>query len=43
MNIDPLDLVLLCLYMGGTIAFGLWMGRGQKTANDYLLDGRDLP
>lgn len=43
MSIAPLDLVLLCLYMAGTIAFGLWMGRGQKTANDYLLGGRDLP
>lgn len=39
----PLDLVLLVAYLGGTIAFGLWMGRGQKTANDYLLGGRDLP
>ena len=43
MAIAPLDLVLLCVYMLGTIAFGLWMGRGQKTANDYLLGGRDLP
>src|SRR5688572_4873888 len=29
--------------MAGTIAFGLWMGRGAKTANDYLLGNRDLP
>ncbi len=43
MDIAPLDLALLVLYLGGTIAFGLWMGRGQKTANDYLLGGRDLP
>lgn len=43
MNIAPLDLVLLCCYMAVTIAFGLWMGRGQKTANDYLLGGRNLP
>jgi SSS family transporter len=43
MSIAPLDLVLLCLYMAGTIAFGLWMGRGQKTASDYLLGNRDLP
>lgn len=43
MTIGPLDLVLLCAYMAGTIAFGLWMGRGQKTANDYLLGNRDLP
>ncbi len=43
MSIAPLDLVLLCLYMAGTIAFGLWMGRGQKSASDYLLGNRDLP
>ncbi|MFY9342687.1 MAG: sodium:solute symporter [Planctomycetota bacterium] len=43
MAIAPLDLVLLVAYLAATIAFGLWMGRGQKTANDYLLGGRDLP
>jgi solute:Na+ symporter, SSS family len=43
MSIAPLDLGLLCLYLGATIAFGLWMGRGQKSAHDYLLGGRDLP
>lgn len=43
MNIAPFDLALLCVYMAGTIAFGLWMGRGQKSASDYLLGGRDLP
>jgi solute:Na+ symporter, SSS family len=43
MNIEALDLAVLCVYLAGTIAFGLWMGRGQKTANDYLLGGRDLP
>jgi SSS family transporter len=43
MNLPAVDLVLLCVYMLGTIAFGLWMGRGQKSANDYLLGGRDLP
>ena len=43
MGLSPLDLVLLCVYMLGTVAFGLWMGRGQKSASDYLLGGRDLP
>jgi len=43
MTIAPLDLVLLVVYLGGTIAFGLWMGRGQKSAQDYLLGGRNLP
>lgn len=43
MAIAPLDLALLCVYVGGTIAFGLYMGRGQRSAQDYLLGGRDLP
>jgi SSS family solute:Na+ symporter len=43
MSISTLDLLILVLYMGATIAFGLWMGRGQKNASDYLLGGRDLP
>ncbi|MFK7742282.1 MAG: sodium:solute symporter [Planctomycetota bacterium] len=43
MAIDPIDLFLLVAYLLATIAFGLWMGRGQKSASDYLLGGRDLP
>ncbi len=43
MPIGPVDLTILILYMAGTIAFGLWMSRGQKSASDYLLGGRNLP
>jgi solute:Na+ symporter, SSS family len=43
MAIGTLDLFILVLYMAATIVFGLWMGRGQKNASDYLLGGRDLP
>ncbi|HEB51836.1 MAG TPA: transporter [bacterium] len=43
MAIAPLDLALLIAYVGATVAFGLWIGRGQRSANDYLLGGRDLP
>lgn len=43
MPIGFFDLAILIVYMAGTIAFGLWMGRGQKSATDYLLGGRDLP
>ena len=43
MAISPLDLTLLLVYIAATVAFGLWMGRGQKNATDYLLGGRDLP
>ena len=43
MSIGPVDLSILILYMAGTIVFGLCMSRGQKSATDYLLGGRDLP
>jgi len=42
MPIGNLDLAILVVYMAGTIALGLWLGRG-RTAVDYLLGGRDLP
>lgn len=43
MAIGPIDLTILVVYLIGTVAFGLWMGRGQKSASDYLLGGRNLP
>lgn len=43
MTIGSVDLVLLIAYLLLTVLFGLWMGRGQRSAKDYLLGGRDLP
>lgn len=43
MAIGPIDLTLLIVYLVATVAFGLFMGRGQKSATDYLLGGRNLP
>lgn len=43
MAIGTVDLTILIVYLAGTVAFGLWMGRGQRSATDYLLGGRDLP
>ncbi|MCB9877300.1 MAG: sodium/solute symporter [Planctomycetes bacterium] len=43
MAISPLDLSVLGVYLAATVAFGVWMGRGQKSASDYLLGGRNLP
>jgi SSS family transporter len=37
------DLVVLVAYMAGVVLFGLWTGRGQRGAADYMLGGRDLP
>lgn len=38
-----LDLVVLLLYLGGTTALGMWIGRDQKSANDYFVAERAIP
>lgn len=43
MPIGPLDLVIVGAYLVGMVVLGVWLGRGQTTAKDYLLGGRDLP
>lgn len=36
-----LDALVLCAYLGGTTALGMWLGRKQKDARDYFVgDGR---
>lgn len=42
-SLSPLDLVVIAIYLGGIIALGVRLGRGQKTTRDYFLGGRDLP
>ena len=43
MAIGTTDLTILVAYLIVTIVFGLYMSRGQKSATDYLLGGRNLP
>ncbi|MBL8730455.1 MAG: sodium:solute symporter [Planctomycetes bacterium] len=43
MSIGPLDTAIVAVYLLGMVALGVWLGRGQHTAKDYLLGGRDLP
>jgi len=43
MDLDTLDLAIVVAYLVGMIALGVWLGRGQASARDYLLGGRDLP
>jgi solute:Na+ symporter, SSS family len=38
-----LDWGLLLLYMAGTTALGIWLGRGQKDARDYFVAGGTIP
>jgi SSS family solute:Na+ symporter len=37
------DLLVLAAYLAGVVLFGLWIGRGQRGAADYMLGSRDLP
>jgi SSS family transporter len=37
------DWVVILVYLGGIIGFGLWQGRGQTTTRDYFLGSRSMP
>jgi solute:Na+ symporter, SSS family len=41
--VGPIDLGIIVAYLTGTLALGLWIGRGQKEVSGYLLGDRDLP
>ena len=43
MTIGTLDLLILLVYLAGTVGIGCWVGRGTTGAKDYLLGSRDLP
>ena len=43
MNIHPLDASIVVIYLLAVLAFGLWIGRGQRTSSDYFLGGRSMP
>jgi len=42
-KISPIDLSILLVYLGGMVTFGLYLGRRQKTASDFMVGGRDFP
>ncbi len=37
------DWMVIVLYLGGIIAFGVWLGRGQKDTRDYFLGSKRIP
>lgn len=37
------DLLVLVVYLGGTTALGMWIGRSQKSATDYFVAERSIP
>ena len=43
LNIHALDGAIVVVYMLAVLAFGLWIGRGQRNTSDYFLGGRSLP
>ncbi len=43
MSGDGLDLAVVGAYLAGVVVFGLWIGRGQKGATDYMLGDRSIP
>lgn len=38
-----LDLLVLLLYLGGTTALGMWIGRTQRSTSDYFVAERAIP
>lgn len=42
-NISGIDAAIVVFYLLGVMAFGLWVGRGQRTTEDYFLGARSLP
>ena len=40
---QPLDAVVLLVYLAAVTAWGAWLGRGQTGGKDYFLGGKDLP
>ncbi len=39
---SPLDFVVLAVYLVGVVLFGLWIGREQKGAADYMVGDRNI-
>ncbi len=40
---SSIDLVVVLVYLTGSIAIGLWAARSQSSTGDYFLGARDLP
>lgn len=43
MNIHSVDAGIVVAYLLAVLAFGLWIGRGQRNSADYFLGARSLP
>lgn len=43
MRLHPLDLIIIFVYMLGTLGVGWWFSRRQRNIRDYFLSGNDTP
>ena len=43
MKLSGTDLTILIAYLAGMVAFGMWMGRRQKSSADFMVGSRDFP
>jgi len=43
LNINAVDASIVIVYLLAVLIFGLWVGRGQRTSEDYFLGSRSLP
>jgi SSS family transporter len=41
--IGTIDLAVLAAYLAGVVALGVWIGRGQRSLDTFLLGDRNLP
>lgn len=41
--IGPIDIAIVVVYLVGTTALGIWLGRGQTDNRDFFLGGHRLP
>jgi solute:Na+ symporter, SSS family len=42
-RLNGIDLSILLIYLCAMVAFGLYLGRRQNTASDFMVGGRDFP
>ncbi len=43
MQLQPLDIALILLYLAAIAGVGIWVGRGVRSGRDLFLGGRSLP
>jgi SSS family solute:Na+ symporter len=42
-GVDTIDLVLIFIYLAGILLFGIYIGRGVHTSEDFFVAGKSLP